>query len=87
MTQPQNQLADFCQWWPEGQRRPCYAPAGLVLVRPSGQTVGFSCAAHAPAWAGRIHGKYRVLEWGEWETPAEATAGTSWVGSVGLAHY
>lgn len=60
-------LADFCQWWPEGKRRPRYAPAGLVLVRPGGQTEGFSCAAHAPAWAGRIHGKYRVLERAPWE--------------------
>ena len=50
-----------------GPERPCYAPAALVLVRPSGQTVGFSCAAHAPPWAGRIHGKYRVLERAEWE--------------------
>ena len=50
-------LADFCQWWPEGERRPCYSPAELVLVRPSGETLGFTCAEHAPAWAGRIHGR------------------------------
>ena len=34
---------------------------------PSGQTVGFTCAAHAPAWAGRICGRYLVLERAEWE--------------------
>ena len=66
-TPAQSTLADFCQWWPEGQRRPRCAPAGLVLVRRSGETVGFSCAARAPAWADRIHGKYRLLERAEWE--------------------
>lgn len=60
-------LADYCEFFLEGSRRPCYAPAGLVLVRPSGATVGFTCAAHAPAWASRIHGKYLVLERDEWE--------------------
>jgi len=63
----QQTLADFCQWWPEGQRRPCYAPAGLVLVGPSDGTLGFACAAHREAWAGQISGAYRVLERGEWE--------------------
>jgi hypothetical protein len=47
--------------------RPCYAPAGLVLVRPGGQTLGFSCAAHREAWAGQVHGGYMVLEREEWE--------------------
>lgn len=51
----------------EGTRRPCYAPASLVLVRPSGATLGFTCTEHAPAWAGGIHGKYLVLERDEWE--------------------
>ena len=64
---PHRTLADFCQWWPEGQRRPCSAPAGLVLVRPSGRTVGFSWATHAPARASQIHGRYLVLERGDWE--------------------
>ena len=61
------QVAHFCEWRPEGERRPCYAPAGLVLVRPSGQTLASTCAAHAAAWAGQIHGAYRVLERAEWE--------------------
>lgn len=69
-------LADFCQWWPEGQRRPCYGPAGLVLVRTSGHTVGFTCATHAPAWAGRIHGRYLVLERDEWEARGAGYRGT-----------
>jgi len=69
-------LADFCQWWPEGERRPCYAPARLVLVRPGGQTVGFTCAAHAGAWAGKIHGKHRVLERAEWEVHGAGYRGT-----------
>ena len=67
LADPQRTLADFCQWWPEGERRPCYAQAGLVLVRPSGQTVGFTCPDHAPAWASQIQGPYRVLERDEWE--------------------
>ncbi|MGE5231341.1 MAG: hypothetical protein ACM3NS_06330 [Deltaproteobacteria bacterium] len=67
MTAPHRDLADYCQWWPVGERRACYAPAGLVLMRPGGQTLGFTCAAHASAWAGRIHGNYRVLERAEWE--------------------
>ena len=25
-------LADFCEWQPDGSRRPCYAPASMVLV-------------------------------------------------------
>jgi hypothetical protein len=45
MTEPQHQLADYCQWLPDGSRRPCYGPASLVLVRPDGETLGFSCAA------------------------------------------
>jgi hypothetical protein len=67
VTHQQRELADFCEWWPEGQPRPCYAPASLVLVRPSGETLGFTCAEHAPAWANRIQGRYDVLERDEWE--------------------
>jgi hypothetical protein len=47
-------LADWCEFLPEGSRRPCYAPAALVLVRPSGETVRFTCADHLPAWASQI---------------------------------
>jgi len=65
---PVPDLADFCQWWPEGKRRPCYAPAGLVLVRPSGHTLRLTCAAHSPAWASQIQGPDRVLERDEWES-------------------
>jgi len=66
-TDPQPTLADFCQWWPEGERRPCYAPAALVLVRPSGDTLRFTCAEHLPVWGSRIQGRYLVLERDEWE--------------------
>jgi len=66
-THPQPTLADYCGWLPAGCRRPCYAPASLVLVRPSGHTLRFTCVAHAPAWAGRICGRYLVLEGAEWE--------------------
>jgi hypothetical protein len=66
-TDPQPTLADFREWIPDGSRQPCHAPAGLVLVRPSGHTLRFICTTHAPAWAGRIHGAYRVLERAEWE--------------------
>ena len=65
MTAPR-ELADFCLWWPMGGR-PCYAPASLVLVRPSGETLRFSCAEHRDAWASRIRGRYVVLERPEWE--------------------
>jgi hypothetical protein len=67
MTAPQRDLASYCEWWPEGDRRPCYALASLVLVRPSGETLRFTCAEHAPAWAGRIQGRYLVLQRDEWE--------------------
>jgi hypothetical protein len=67
MTQPQRELADYCEWWLEDIRRPCHAPASLVLVRPSGETLGFTCAEHAPAWAGRIQGRYLMLDRAEWE--------------------
>jgi hypothetical protein len=60
------ELADFCQWWPMGGR-PCYAPAGLVLVWPSGQTLGFTCRAHREAWAGQVRGGYLVRERPAWE--------------------
>ena len=60
-------LADFCEWLPESSRRPCYQPARLVLVRPSGETLGFSCAAHREAWATQIQGTCEVLERAEWE--------------------
>jgi hypothetical protein len=66
-TDPQRSLADYCEWLPDGSRRPCYAPAGLVLVRANGETLGFSCAEHRDAWAARIRGVYLVLERDEWE--------------------
>jgi hypothetical protein len=43
-------------------RRPCYARRAFAVVRPSGETLGFTCADHLPAWAGQIHGRYLVLE-------------------------
>jgi hypothetical protein len=55
------EAADYCLWLPDGSRQPCYAPASLVLVRPSGDTLGFSCAEHRDAWATRIQGRYDVL--------------------------
>jgi hypothetical protein len=63
----QPELADHCEWLPDGSRRPCYAPASLVLVRPAGQTLRFTCREHLPAWASRIRGRYLVLERDEWE--------------------
>jgi hypothetical protein len=47
-------------------RQPCYPQASLVLVRPSGETLDFSCAEHREAWATRIRGRYVVLEGDEW---------------------
>jgi hypothetical protein len=67
MTEAQRTLVDYCQYLPDGSRQRCYAQAWLVLVRPNGETLGFSCAEHLPAWATRIHGRYVVLEWDEWE--------------------
>ena len=58
-TDAQPSLADLCQWWPMGGQ-PCYASAGLVLVRPSGRTLGFTCAGHREAWAGQVHGWLRI---------------------------
>jgi hypothetical protein len=61
------ELADFCEWLPDGSLQPCYAPAGLVLVRPNGDTIRFSCVEHREAWATRIRGRHLVLERDEWE--------------------
>lgn len=66
MAESPRSLADYCLWWPLGGK-PCYALAELVLVRPGGQTLGFTCAAHRDAWAEQIHGAYRMLERAEWE--------------------
>ena len=77
MTNPQSDLADFCQWWPEGTRRPCYASASLVLVRPTGATLGFTCAEHLPAWVSQVHGRYLVLERDEWEARGGGYRGTA----------
>ena len=66
-TTPRPELADYCEYLPDGSRRPCYAPAALVLVRPNGEALRFTCAEHLPPWATRIRGRYLVLERGEWE--------------------
>jgi hypothetical protein len=55
------ELADYCQWWPLGGA-PCYASAAFVLVRPSGETLGFSCAAHRDAWTGQVQNAHVVLD-------------------------
>jgi hypothetical protein len=60
-------LADYCEYLPDGSRQPCFAPAGLVPVRPSWQLLRFTCAHHLPAWASRIQGRYVVLERGVYE--------------------
>jgi hypothetical protein len=67
MTQPQRDLADYCEYLKDNTRRPCYAPASLVLVRPSGETLRFTCGEHLPAWAARVRGPYSVLDRAEWE--------------------
>jgi hypothetical protein len=69
------ELADYCEWFLEDIRRPCYAPAGFVLVRPGGETLRFSCAEHLPAWASRIQGRYVVLERDEWEARGRGYCG------------
>ena len=80
VREPQRDLADYCQFWLEDIRRPCYAQAGFVLVRPSGQTLGFSCATHRDAWTERIRGAYSVLERAEWEARGRG----AWQGIPGL---
>jgi len=67
MTRAYDGLAAYCEWWPEAEEHPCYAPASVVLVRPSGETLRFSCIEHGPGWAARILGEYRVLDLAEWE--------------------
>ena len=76
-TERQRTLADYCQWWPDGTCRPCYASASFVLACPSGETLGFTCAEHAPAWAGRIQGRYLVLECAEWEARGRGYRGVA----------
>jgi len=65
-TKPQRELADYCLWH-EVWQRPCYAPAELVIVQTSGQTLAFSCRAHREAWATQIRVPYEVLELAGWE--------------------
>ena len=65
-TSSQRDLAGYCEWLPDGSRQPCYAPAPLVLIRPSGETLRFTCAEHLPLWAGRVQGEYSVLSREEW---------------------
>jgi hypothetical protein len=79
-AQAQRTLADFCEYLPDGSRQPCYAPAPLVLVRPSGDTVRFSCGEHREAWATRIRGKYLVLERDEWEARGAGYGGPDLAG-------
>jgi len=81
--QHQPDLADFCEWWPLGEQRPCYAPAGLVVVRPSGQALRFSCDAHREGGAARIQGEYLVLERTDWEAQGGGyRGGTLWAGEI-----
>ena len=76
MTPPHRELPDYCEYLPDSNRQPCYAPASLVLVRPGGQTLRFSCAEHREAWASRIQGRYDVLERTEWEARGAGYRGT-----------
>jgi len=76
------ELADFCERLPDGSRQPCYAPAGLVLVRPSGQTLRFTCAEHVPAWESRIQGRYLVLDRDKWEARGGGYQGAALGGVV-----
>lgn len=75
MTEVQRELADYCEYLPDGSRQPCYAPAALVLVRPTGDVLRFTCADHLPAWATRIQGRYLVLERDEQEARGAAYRG------------
>jgi hypothetical protein len=47
-----------------------------VLVRPSGETLSFTCADHLAAWETRIWGRYIVLERDEWEARGAGYRGT-----------
>jgi hypothetical protein len=76
-TEGQRSLADFCEWWPLGETRPCYAPATIVLVRPSGERLRLSCAAHREAWAGQIRGGYSVLDLSAWEARGRGYRGAA----------
>jgi len=73
-TKPQTTLADYCLWHEIGQR-PCYAPAEFVLVRPSGETLGFSCAAHRDQWDSQIRGTYLIVDLAEWRAQGSGYRG------------
>jgi hypothetical protein len=51
VTEAQRELADYCEYLPDGSRRPCYAAATLVLVRLGGEMLWFSCAGARPTEA------------------------------------
>ena len=61
-SEVQRTLDDYCLYLPDDSRRPRYAPAALVLVLPSGETLMFSGADHLPAWVTQIRGRYLELE-------------------------
>lgn len=63
---PQTTLAGYCLWHELGEPY-CYAQAELVIIRPSGETLGFSCSAHRDGWAPHIRGEFLVLKRAEWE--------------------
>ena len=53
MIEPSRELADFCQWWPEGQRRPCWKEWGARGAGYRGlQLGGYTTPLVSPA-AGR----------------------------------
>jgi hypothetical protein len=79
-TEAQPSLADCCEWLPDGGRRPCYALASLVLARPNGEDLRFSCAEHRDAWASRIRGRYWCSSGTSGRRGAADTAGRSWEG-------
>ncbi len=67
--------ADCCEFWLEETRRPCYEQTSFVLVRPSGETLGFSCAEQLPAWADLIRGKYLALGLAAWRAQGSGYRG------------
>ena len=62
MTQLQREVAHYCEYWPPGEPHPCHQPADLVLVRPKGELLRFTCSAHLSVWANLIQGEYFVLD-------------------------
>ena len=66
MSERSREVAEYCDWWPISEPRPCFARAVYVFVRPGGEILRLSCRAHRQALAERTRAPYLVLDCATW---------------------